>query len=1434
MTRPGPQAAEGIGPKALNAAVLRIRDVRGDPVGLGFLVSPELALTCAHVVSAALGTAQDQEPPPSARIHVDLPLLPASAQDSTGVTARVERWMPPRDGGGGDMAVLRLDAPLPGARPVRLIEAEQVWEHPVRAFGFPEGRPGGVWHSGILREAQAYGWVQADLAGRGYPVSRGFSGTPAWDENLVGVVGMVAVAEAGEPRVSYLIPTAGLLEAWPDLRGLALPPSPFRSLTAFREDDAPHFHGRKAESDELARALTGEPWVTIVGASGAGKSSLALAGVVPRLRTSGAAAVVVRPTSGTTPLAVLAAALLPLLEPELSETQRLVKISELTGVLRQGGLADVVARILDLSDSRRLLVVVDQFEELLALAPAAVDELADVLFDAALPQSVRVLTTLRADFLEIALAHPRLGAVIGRRVHALGPLGPERLREVVTAPVDAVPGVRYEPTLVDRILEDTGTEPGALPLLGFTLDLLWQEQRGGLLTYQAYHDLGGVTGALGTHADQVWREYVPEGDEAVARRLFTQLIRVPLGSPAATRRMALRVDLDQEQWRVAQQLAATRLLVTGRSAEGVETVELAHEALISGWDKLAQWTAEDRSFLEWREALRHDMDRWERAGRAPELLPTALDLAASRAWVPERAGDLSAAERGYLESGRSYRRSRARLRRAGWSAVSVVLVLALTLGSLFVVTRRESRERDALATSRALTQASQDASAADPAQSVMLALAAYQTSPTQEARNQLLREHLAYADRSRVISGLLGTVRTLQTSLDGNVVLATSRNGRAMLFTGVTSGNVRSAQVSSVGQVAYPLVSADGRRAAYVQEDGVAAWFPVHADRDQPVGDLHRLAAAPGTAVGSDKGLNPSMSADGTLIAYRVLDRLVWWNLDSGSVARTTRAPTIQTDGSSDDVWIGADNRTLLLRRTGMGNNNTALLAHDTATDTTRVVAKDVTDIELSGDRTAAVVCRKENDTTVVSLLRISDGARQGQPYSEQDQRFKSSVCLPQAVSTDGTRVALWYSDTLRVVDLLQNKVVSAVPSTSTLWSRQLVSAKGRLFQVGWKDSLITYTELPTGESILGVGQQILTRDGSKTISVLSDGSALQLRPTAPGTNDQLLAEAQRRTPYRKPGSTELLKMSRDGRLLADQEGAKVVAVLDAATLRRLATINAADPAPAGTAATPAADPGSTGEPDIAKELDFQHHFDAGGNVLTVSGTLVRQWDPHTGRELAHYDAKVLLPTTGNPPKTLIGPYPAPNRITVTVWGDPVVRIVDITTGAVVESVRTTEDVLAVQFDPSLRFFGLMRRGGIVELWRRDPLRKELGPLRSTAEDLSTPTVTRFLDGDGRFLIAANNAVRTYRVGERAPLVSYEFGEPPSDSYKRTFSFLDASKDGKTVIYADPSGPGGPLPLDPRAWQRDLCKVLGNRKFTDDERSSLPVRVPTRPVCAPD
>lgn len=188
---------------------------------------------------------------------------------------------------------------------------------------------------------------------------------------------MVTIAEATDPPVSYLIPTDGLMAAWPGLRAVALPPSPFRSLTSFQESDAPVFHGRNAESEEVALLTARERWVTVVGPSGSGKSSLAMAGVVPRRRAAGALAVTLRPDSGSSPLSALAAALLPLLEPELSPTQRLERAPVLAALLAgPQGMADLAPRLLERHGASQLLLVLDQFEELLARGRSAVDELA--------------------------------------------------------------------------------------------------------------------------------------------------------------------------------------------------------------------------------------------------------------------------------------------------------------------------------------------------------------------------------------------------------------------------------------------------------------------------------------------------------------------------------------------------------------------------------------------------------------------------------------------------------------------------------------------------------------------------------------------------------------------------------------------------------------------------------------------------------------------------------------------------------------------------------------------------------------------------------------------------------------------------------------------------------------------------------------------------
>ena len=520
------------GPQSLRAATLRILSTAGDPVAVGFLVTSELALTCAHVVCNALPADQDAPSPEGAVIAVDLPLHGHQAENAAPLRATVEKWIPEQPSGAGDMAVLRLSEPVEAAGPVRLITPpDDVWGHETRSFGFPDGHPAGVWHAGLLRDREANGWVQMnqDPAAGGYPVSYGFSGAPVWDDRLGAVVGMLTTAESRTPPVSFLIPTDRLVAAWEDMAALVLPPSPFRPLKAFEESEAKTFHGRQAESDRIANAVGAAPQTTLVGPSGCGKSSLAKAGVLPRRRSAGDIPVVIRPSHHSSPLHALAAGLVPLLEPGVSEIDQIAKADALADILSRKGLHDVVPRLLNRHQGgRRLLIVIDQFEELLDLPPDHIDALAGLLADGR-PAAVGVLATLRADFLEPVLGHPRLRGLVGDNIEILAPMTREQLWQVINQAIDDTPGVHFEKGLAKRILDEAGAEPGVLPLLAFLLDQLWSTQTGGMLTHDAFEKLGGVYGALSAYTQGAWGQLSAQ-EQPAARRLLSRLVQVTRGA----------------------------------------------------------------------------------------------------------------------------------------------------------------------------------------------------------------------------------------------------------------------------------------------------------------------------------------------------------------------------------------------------------------------------------------------------------------------------------------------------------------------------------------------------------------------------------------------------------------------------------------------------------------------------------------------------------------------------------------------------------------------------------------------------------------------------------------------------------------------------------------------------------------------------------------
>jgi WD40 repeat protein/class 3 adenylate cyclase len=505
----------------------------------------------------------------------------------------------------------------------------------------------------------------------------------ARDELPVGVrlldLGRHLLKDIRRPEQICQLQIEGLPFEFPPLKTLGtLPPEgarlpraagacPYRGLAAFREADAPFYCGREGFIDVLEEMVRRQVLTAvIVGSSGSGKSSALSAGLLPRLRKEGGwSFALLRP--GIQPFYALAGALLPLLESGLSKTDLLTETRKLAERFAKAevSLSQVVERIReDSPEIRQLLLVVDQFEELYTLCADAaaqqafIDELLAVAEagKGRRPPPCVVLLTLRADFMGQALAYRRLADALQEGSVLMGPMTRQELRLAIEKPAE-MQGAAFEAGLVERILDDVGDRPGHLPLLEFTLTLLWERQTDGWLTHSDYEAMGSVEGALAAYADQVYAE-LNSGEQEAIRRALVQLVRPGEGTED-TRRVATREELGEENWKLIQHLANRRLVVTGRDDAGRETAEVVHEALIQRWGRFRVWMDADRAFRAWQERLRGSLRQWQESGQDEGALLAGAPLLVAQNWLAERGGELGEAEQEFIQAGVTLQENRA-------------------------------------------------------------------------------------------------------------------------------------------------------------------------------------------------------------------------------------------------------------------------------------------------------------------------------------------------------------------------------------------------------------------------------------------------------------------------------------------------------------------------------------------------------------------------------------------------------------------------------------------------------------------------------------------------------------------------------------------------------------------------------------------------------
>ena len=401
---------------------------------------------------------------------------------------------------------------------------------------------------------------------------------------------------------------------------------PYKGLFFFDESDSELFFGREALTAHLAGHVmdlamdASMRFLAVVGASGSGKSSLVRAGLAVALKRAGWNTRVFTPTINP----------LRKLEVAFSPPHR---------------------------DEERVLLLVDQFEEVFTLCHGEMERIAFIekLLSSAQDPSKKttVVIALRADFYSHCAQYPLLRQAVAAEQEYIGQMTAEELRRAIEEPAKRG-GWEFEPGLVDILLNDIGAEgagepePGALPLLSHALFATWEHRHGRTFTLAGYHASGGVRGAIAETAESAFNDQLNQTQQELARDVFLRLTELGEGTEDTRRRAALnelvRQSAEATPLRAVLNILAEARLITLNE----DSAEVAHEALIREWQRLHEWLTQDRAGLLLHRHLTESTQEWERRGQDPAELYRGARLAQAREWAETNEERLNAPEQAFL------------------------------------------------------------------------------------------------------------------------------------------------------------------------------------------------------------------------------------------------------------------------------------------------------------------------------------------------------------------------------------------------------------------------------------------------------------------------------------------------------------------------------------------------------------------------------------------------------------------------------------------------------------------------------------------------------------------------------------------------------------------------------------------------------------------